>query len=190
MNLIQLQTSYTYNFFTIKSTHPHISKLLLWSSSTGNMFTSSNWRRLKQVNTLTFKYVFLSGFLHRHELSIDLQHTLIWEGQACYAAVRRHRRLHGDRLPWFSLMVNTFSATQQLCHQLHFYRSKQKWNEMVLILISLYYNSISRSTTNVFTKVLWHCLPLLPVCGWHLQELERSSVGYVGWKQTTVTSQV
>lgn len=33
-------------------------------------------------NTLTFKNIHLSGSLHKHELSINLQHAFVWGGRA------------------------------------------------------------------------------------------------------------
>ena len=39
-----------------------------------------------ELNTQTFKNVFLSGFLHRHELSIDLQHAQM-KGRRCLLGV-------------------------------------------------------------------------------------------------------
>ena len=46
---------------------------------------SSELQKCWELNTLTFKKLFLSGLLHRRELSIDLQqHTRVWGGDGCW----------------------------------------------------------------------------------------------------------
>lgn len=46
-------------------------------------------KHYRELNTQTLKSVFLSGLPYRHELSIDLQNTLIWGRDECLSQVGR-----------------------------------------------------------------------------------------------------
>lgn len=73
---------------TAESEHAETLKQMSESTNRTRESKEIQWDAAKdgELNTQTFKNVFLSGFLLRHELSIDLQHTQM-KGRLCLLQV-------------------------------------------------------------------------------------------------------